>query len=360
MTKIDLTIQAIKAIAVLAPLVRPLTTAHASIPAAPLVLIDVTCAEGVVGRSYLFGYTPVSLRPLIEIIANLTEILLGKRVAPFKLKQEMDNTFRLLGRQGLLGMAMAGLDMAFWDALGKAANMSVATMLGGSEDAIPCYDSHGVFNAKTSVKELEQSLQLGFKAVKFKIGGGELQADIEAVKAIRDVIGTDIQLMIDYNQSLDAPEAIRRIRHLSQFDLHWVEEPVPAEDFAGHAAVRTASEVAIQTGENWWFPEDAARAIAAKVSDFAMLDIMKIGGVTGWTQAASIADGASLPVSSHIFIEASTHVMAVTPRAHLLEYLDVASAVLAEPFELKEGTLTPRGPGLGLQWNASAIEKYAV
>ncbi len=360
MSNTGLTIQGIKAIPVLAPLIRPITTAHASIPAAPLILIDVICDEGVVGRSYIFGYTPVSLRPLVEIITNLGETLHGKKVVPFKLKQEMDNTFRLLGRQGLLGMAMAGLDMAFWDALGKAANMPVARLLGGTEDPIPCYDSHGVFNAKTSVNELEQSLQLGFKAVKFKIGGDKLQADIEAVKAIREIIGTDILLMIDYNQSLDVPEAVRRIRHLSQYDLHWVEEPVPAEDFAGHAAIRSASEVAIQTGENWWFPEDAARAISAKASDFAMLDIMKIGGVTGWTQAAAIAHSASLPVSSHIFIEASTHVMAVTPGAHLLEYLDVASAILADPLEIEGGTLVPRGPGLGIKWNASAVEKYTV
>ena len=145
MTKSDLTIQDIKAVAVLAPLVRPLTTAHTSIPAAPLVLIDVECSDGIVGRAYVFGYAPVSLRPLVELIANVKEFLIGRKVAPFKLKQELDAQFRLLGRQGLLGMALAGLDMAFWDALGKSADMSVAALLGGSDDAIPCYDSHGMF-----------------------------------------------------------------------------------------------------------------------------------------------------------------------------------------------------------------------
>jgi len=358
MTK--LTIEHIKATPVLAPLARPITTAHATIPAAPLVLIDVTCTQGITGCSYIFGYTPLSLSALVQVINNLEGLLIGKPVEPEKLKNEMDDTFRLLGRQGLLGMALAGLDMALWDAAGKAAGKSVVEMLGGSEEAITCYDSHGVFNKNTSPKDLEHSMTLGFKAVKFKIGGETLQNDIDAVKAIRDIIGSDIKLMVDYNQSLDVREAIRRISYLSQFDLHWVEEPVPAEDFAGHAAVREASEVPIQTGENWWFAEDAARATAAQISDHAMLDIMKIGGITGWMQAVKITNAACLPVSSHIFIEASAHVMPVTPRAHMLEYLDVASAILSEPLEVKDGTITARGPGLGIEWDVAAVEEYGV
>ena len=355
-----LIIEDIKATPVLAPLARPIITANITIPAAPLILIDVICSNGVTGKSYLFGYTPLSLHPIVDLLGSLSELVRGKEVAPYTLKMELDNKFRLLGRQGLLGMAMAGVDMACWDALGRAAGLSVAKMLGGSEDPIICYDSHGVFNAQTSSKDLEQSLHLGFKAVKVKIGGGELQEDIDAVKSIRNIIGEDTKLMVDYNQSLDVPEAIRRIRYLSEFDLHWVEEPVLAEDFFGHNRVRDASNVAIQTGENWWFPEDAARAVKANVSDFAMLDIMKIGGVTGWMQAAAIVNGASLPISSHIFIEASSHVMSATPGAHMLEYLDVASAVLADPLEIQDGTLKPRGPGLGIEWNESAVEKYLV
>ena len=115
----------------------------------------------------------------------------------------------------------------------------------------------------------------------------------------------------------------------------------------------------IQTGENWWFPEDAARAIAARASDFAMLDIMKIGGVTGWMRAAGQAEGASLPVSSHLFVEASAHMLAVTPTAHWHEYLDIASAVLAEPIAVQGGKVQARGPGLGMDWDEKAVAKYA-
>lgn len=356
----ELIIKEIKATAVLAPLARPITTAHTAIPAAPLVLIDVLCSKDIIGRSYIFGYTPVSLTPLVKTIENLAEIWCGSPVAPETLRQEMDDRFRLLGRQGFLGMAMAGLDMAFWDALGKAQDISLAKLLGGSEAPIPCYDSFGVFNADSSPSEIEHSLKLGFKALKFKIGGTDVQADIKAVKAIRNIIGPDIALMVDYNQSLNPTEAIERIKRLAEFSLDWVEEPVPAEDFSGHAAVRKASEIPIQTGENWWFPEDAVRATEAQISDHVMLDIVKIGGVTGWLQAAKIVESAALPVSSHLFIEASAHVLAVTPNAHLLEYLDVASAILADPHPIKDGTLSPRGPGLGIDWDLKAIQNYAT
>ena len=140
----------------------------------------------------------------------------------------------------------------------------------------------------------------------------------------------------------------------------WIEEPVPAEDLAGHAAVRAASPVRIQTGENWWFPRDMAKAIAAGALDYAMPDLMKIGGITGWLSAMGQAEAASIPMSSHLFIEASAHVLPVTPTAHWLEFLDVAGAVLAEPFRPIDGKVTARGPGLGIEWDEAAVKKFAV
>ena len=129
-----LTIKGIKARAVSVPLTRPITTAFAVIPSAPLVLIDVETDQGIVGRSYIFGYSPITLRPLVELIANLTEMLRGKSVSPVERMRDFENGFRLLGRQGLLGMAISGLDMAFWDVLARAKDQSVARLLGGEDN----------------------------------------------------------------------------------------------------------------------------------------------------------------------------------------------------------------------------------
>ena len=351
-------IKKVTARAVLAPLARPITTAHASIPQAPLVLVDVECGNGVIGRAYLFTYLPIALGPVRQMCVSIGEALTGKPTEPVARMAEMESMFRLLGRQGIAGMSMAGLDLALWDAAAKSRDMSVARMLGASHDAIECYDSNGIFAPDRDVEALEATLAKGFRAVKFKIGEASEQADVDVIAAIRKVTGPGIRLMIDYNQSLSAPEALRRITRFEDegFALHWVEEPVGAEDFAGHATIRSKVRTPIQSGENWCMPEGAAMAIQAGISDHAMLDVMKIGGVTGWQKAAAMAQAVSLPVSSHIFIEASAHVLAATPDAHMLEYLDVAGFILVEPRAVVDGMIAPQGPGLGIEWDERAVQ----
>jgi len=354
------TIRDLQARAVAAPLTRPLRTAVGEIPDAPLLLLDVMTDADIIGRAYLFGYTPVTLKPMAELVHNLKGLLVGKGVSPVERMRDFDRAFRLLGRQGLLGMVISGLDMALWDILARARNVPLAVLLGGEVKPLPAYDSYGLVDPAGDRAAIEQAAENGFSGIKIKIGGSALERDLAAVAGVRDIIGDDIRLMVDYNQSLSVPEAVRRIRRLAEHDLHWVEEPVPAEDLAGHAEVRAASPVPIQTGENWWFPEGMASAVAAHASDFAMLDIMKIGGVTGWLRAAGQAEAASLPVSSHLFIEASAHVLAVTPGAHWLEYLDVAGAVLTNRIAVDRGTVTALGPGLGIDWDETAVARYTL
>ncbi len=360
MSDLKLTIRSIDARAVNAPLKRPVRTAMGTIPSAPLVLVDAVTEQGAVGHAYIFGYTLPALAPLVRLVGDIGAESCGKPAAPVARLRELDRRFRLLGWQGLVGMAVAGIEMALWDALGRAMNAPVACLLGGVPMPLPAYDSYGAIDPKTDERDIAASLAKGFKAIKIKLGDGGFERDIASVKAVRSMIGPRTALMVDYNQSLDAVEARRRIARLAEFDIHWVEEPVPAEDLAGHAKVRAGSPIPIQTGENWWFPRGMAAAVAAGASDYAMLDIMKIGGVTGWLGAAGQAEAASLPVSSHLFIEASAHVLAVTPTAHWLEYLDIAGAVLAEPNEVRDGMVTAKGPGFGMAWDEAAVAKYKL
>jgi mandelate racemase len=355
-----LTISAVTAKAVIVPLARPVRTAVGTIAASPLVLIDVSTREGITGRAYIFAYTPAALPALHRIVLDIGAELAGMAAAPQDVMRHFDRRFRLIGLQGLLGMAISGVDMALWDALGQAAGLSVAQLLGGTPRALTAYDSYGAIDIKADADVLAASVASGFKAIKIKIGDRDLPGDIATVKAVREIVGPEIRLMADYNQSLDVPEAIRRIRHLAEFGLHWFEEPVKAEDLAGHARVRAETGAPIQTGENWWFPAGMQTAIAAQACDHAMPDLMKIGGVTGWLTAAGLAAGAGLPMSSHLFPEASAHVMTVTPTAHLIEWLDFAGGVLAEPMQAVDGHITPRGPGLGIAWDEEAAARFAA
>lgn len=355
-----LTLADIRARAVVAPLRRSIRTASGAIESSPLVLLDVTTDQGISGRAYLFAYTPTVLRPLLALVEQLRPLLRGQPVVPLARQQQLERQFRLLGLQGLLGMVVAGLDMAFWDALGKAAGQPVACLLGGEPCPLRAYDSWGLIDPARDAAALERSVEQGFRGIKIKLGMGDLAEDVATVREVRRIIGDDVALMVDYNQSLDPGEAIRRIRALEAFGLEWVEEPVAAQDLHGHARVRSQSRVPVQTGENWWFPRDAERAIYAGACDRMMPDLMKIGGITGWISVMGLAQGASMPVSSHLFIEASAHVLAVTPTCDWLEYMDFGSPVLAQPCLPNRGCVTAQGPGLGLEWNEAAVEKYLV
>jgi len=353
-------IRGVRARAIVVPLKRPLRNAFGVFNAAPLVLIDVETDRGATGHAYIFAYSDLTQKPLVQLIEGIGRELSGKPVAPYDLIAALDAKFRLLGWQGLVGMAVSGLDMAFWDALGQVAGKPVVELLGGSAKPIRAYDSYGVVDPVADERALRHSLEQGFRGIKIKGGDGDAANDERMVKGVRALLGPDIALMIDFNQSLDPAEATRRIDRLAPYDLTWVEEPVAQENLSGHAKVREMSPTPIQAGENWWFPRGFAEAIEAGASDFIMPDVMKCGGVTGWLQIAAQASAANIPMSSHLFAEASAHLLAVTPTAHWLEYLDFAGAILAQPAKIVDGAVTARGPGLGLEWNESAVAKYLV
>ncbi len=348
--------------AVMAPLATPITTAQANIPAAPLVIVDVQTDADISGTAYVFGYTPLMLKPLVTFLDSLNDSLAGQPADPGHITTHTTAQFRLLGRQGMVGMALAGLDLALWDAAGKAADQPVATLLGADPRPLKCYDSQGIFVPGRDNRLIEASLAKGFQAIKVKLGFPTLAEDITALTALRALTGPDIDLMLDYNQGFDAAEAIHRIKAIEDagLNLKWVEEPVPAEDTADYQAVRAAVSTPIQSGENWWHAADAERMINAGTTDLAMPDIIKIGGITGWQQATRICDQADIPVSSHLFIEPSAHALSATNGAHLLEWLDVAGGLMHTPQSLDNGYTTARGPGLGIQWDDAKIAHHAA
>jgi mandelate racemase len=353
-----LTVRDVRVRPVVVPLDPPLETAGGTIPTAPLVLVDVLTEEGVSGSGYVFCYTPAALHPTARLVRNLGELIAGGPAAPAIVEETLQRHVRLLGPQGLTGMAIAAIDIALWDALAKACALPLAGLLGGASVPVPAYASLRAISPERVAAEAEDAAGKGFTAVKIKVGRSDLAADLEAVRAVRRAVGDRVQLMVDYNQCLEVPEAIRRAAALDGEGLNWIEEPVRADDYAGHAAVAREARTPIQIGENWWGPHDMAKSLAAGASDCVMIDVTKIGGVTGWLRASALADAAGTPASSHIFPEISAHLLAVTPTRHWLEHLDFAGPVLRTPVELRDGRLAAAtGPGIGLDWNEEAVER---
>jgi mandelate racemase len=329
-------------------------------PLDPIVLIDIGTEQGVVGKSYVRCYTPLALVPLARLIGNLSALLVGQSAAPLHVERLLLRHFRLLGPQGLTGAAIAGVDMALWDARARAHDLPLVTLLGGEPKPITAYASLRTMSPGGAAAEAEESLSMGFGAIKLKVGRADLAADLETIAAVRRAVGDGVRLMLDYNQSLAVADAIDRVHALDDAGVYWIEEPTRADDFDGHARIAASARTPIQLGENWWGPSDMVKSIQARASDHVMLDAMKIGGVTGWLRGAALAHGAGLLASSHTFPEFSAHLLGVTPTAHYLEYLDHVGPILERPVQIRDGhALIGDAPGAGIEWDEEAIRKLA-
>jgi mandelate racemase len=355
-----MTITSIRATPVIVPLDRPLTTASGKIDRAPLILIDLETREGATGRAYLFAYFPLMLKPLHELVGALATLVIGDEVRPQVIEAKLRARFTLLGgTRGLAGIAIAGLEMAAWDALAIAAGAPLVEVLGGAPRPIRAYNSLGMIRTSDVDAGVEETVRLGFTGLKIKIGWPTLADDLAVVRATRRALPATCALMVDFNQSLDVVEAIRRGRALDSEGVHWIEEPVRCDDFVAAARVAEAVDTPIQIGENFAGIHDMQLAFSAAASDLVMPDVQQIGGVSGWLRAAALAQTMGTPLSSHIFMEVSSHLLAVTPTCDWLEYLDLAGRVLEEPLVVQQGQITASTkPGSGLVWKADAVTRY--
>lgn len=344
---------------VLVPMAEPHQTASGIVAQSPLVLTDVVTDDGVAGHSMVFTYTPAALKPTADLIANIAPLIQGDPLAPACIVQKLAGKFRLLGTQGLVGMAMAAIDMALWDALARTSNLPLVRLLGGSSKPVRAYGAIGYDGEIGSANTAEALAAQGFSGVKAKIGYPTVHEDVAVIRAIRKAAGDAVAVMVDYNQSLSPAEAVQRLRHLDDEGLTWVEEPTLAHDYAGHAQVAREAQTPIQTGENLWGSTDFAHAIDAGASDYLMPDVMKIGGVTGWLRASALAQSKGIPVSNHLWPEISARLLCCTPTAHWLEYSDWWNPVLAEPLVIEKGmAIVDDTPGSGVLWNEDAVSKY--
>lgn len=353
---------------VLAPMRRPLCTATGQVTVAPLLLIDLLTDAGyehdLVGRSYLFSVSAEHLAPLTHLVRAMGQLIKGAPLAPRVLEERLRERYRLLGLQHLVLMALAGIDMAAWDALGQALDQPLAALLGGEPRPVRAYNSNGLGlqALKGLARETEELMSLGLPGIKLRLGYPSLAQDLQAVETVQRIVGPEVALMVDYNQALTVTEAIRRGQALDQqAQLCWIEEPVRADDFEGCALVAQAVRTPIQMGENLMGPQHMALALKQRCCDFIMPDVQRLGGVSAWLRAAALADAMDLEMSSHLFPEVSASLLCVTPTAHWLEYVDWADAILENPLVPRAGEISPAGvPGSGLRWLQEAVDRYRV
>jgi mandelate racemase len=357
----QLTVRSVQCTAVAVPMRFPLGTSAATVREAPLLLIDLATEQGITGRAYLFCYRPSGSVAVAAVLREAVALVAGDPLSPQAIAAKLGRRYALIGVTGVVRMALSALDMALWDALAVAAGLPLAAMLGAAPRPLPAYNSCGLglMAPQAAADEAEQLLEGGFRAVKLRLGHATLAEDLAVTRAVRRRLADGIAIMVDYNQALTVAEALARGHAMANEGVYWLEEPIRHDDMAGYVKLAGALALPIQIGENFDGAKAMAAALEARACDFVMPDAGRIGGVTGWLQAAGVAAARDVEMSSHLLPEVSAHLLAATPTAHWLEYVDWANMILAEPLAIRDGhAVASAKPGTGIAWNPDGVARY--
>lgn len=198
--------------------------------------------------------------------------------------------------------------------------------------------------------------------MKLRLGGGAAPTgEIERLRLLREAVGDDVDLMVDVNRGWSVNQAVAIGRQLEEYAPYWLEDPVDHHDLAGQARVADALNVPIAAGEYHYGIEPFRYMLERHSIDIAMIDLMRVGGLTRWMKVAHVAESFNVPVVSHLTPEFLCHAMAAIPNGIYTEYMPWSLPLYKEPPRIEDGLLLlPQTPGLGLEFDDDAIRLYRV
>ena len=352
------------------PRPRPISNGKYTYATVRLNLVRVYTDEGLYGVGWAGG-PGLSAPMTIALVEHFKEALIGED--PFNYRRIWENMWlpKVVGRRGLTTWIISAVDIALWDLMGKALGMPVHKLLGGFRDRIPTYVAGGYYEEGKGLRELaremEENLELGARAVKMKIGGVEINQDVERVRVVRETIGPDVKLMVDANNAYVAYQAVEIARKMEPYDVFWFEEPVAPDDYEGHARVAQASSIPVATGENEYTRYGFRDLIQHGSASILNADAQILGGITEFMNVASLAAAHDLHVAPHGAQEVHIHLVAAIPNGLILEfYRETVNPLHGRIFEESltlddDGCVSvPQTPGLGMEPNWEVLEPYRV
>ena len=264
---------------------------------------------------------------------------------------------------GLVTLAAAAIDVALWDIKGKAAGLPLFRLLGGDRSQVPAYASGYLwrnYDAEMLASTGRELVRRGFRAMKFRMGAEkDSQVEIDRMCALRDAVGSEIDLMVDINQGWDVDRSIRVGRAMDRCNLYWLEDPVHHQDYAGMTRIAASLDTPIATGEYHFGIVPFQHMLEQKSVDIVMVDLLRAGGITHWMKVAHMAEGFNKPVVSHLAPEILGHCVAAVPNGLNVEHMPWALPLFKETPEVVDGLIAlPEQPGLGLEFDQSAIQSF--
>jgi L-alanine-DL-glutamate epimerase-like enolase superfamily enzyme len=318
------------------------------------------------------GVGVCAVQPIIEAtIEHLIPLLIGED--PIDVERLWHKMWvpKLIGRRDMTTRAIGGIDIALWDLRAKVAGMPLYKMLGGFRNRMPTYVTGGYYVKGEGIKELQREMQdsveMGARAVKMKIGAVPINEDVARVKAVREAIGPDVKLLIDANCAYHAYEAIQLARKVEDYDIFWFEEPVAPDDYEGHKRLAASSIIPIATGENEYTRYGFRDLIATGAVPILNADAKVLGGITEWLKVAALAQAHDLHVAPHGSQDIHVSLVSSISNGLLLEFHRDSTNPLWQkayknPLTLNDdGTVSPpEVPGAGIDPNYEVLEQYRV
>lgn len=353
-------IRAVRSTIVSVPVVHRILSSVRDTGSVINVLVELITDHDLTGVSYVAGFTLAKARATCCLLEELGEAITGMPSDDIgAVWDRMWSVLTLAGHAGLPVFALSAIDVALWDLRAKSRDLPLHRLLGTHHERLAAYASDGCWLSEDQTSVVDQAVSFvdrGFGMLKLRFGRRDPQDDLAVLRAVRRAVGEAIELLVDVNQGWTTERAHGVGPSLSEERVHWLEEPIAAENVAGLAVLRRDLLVPLAAGENAYMPEGIATLTDADAVSVVMPDLQRVGGVSGWLRARAIADAAGVLLSPHLFPEVNAHLLATCPDPGPLEWVSWAEPLLAEPLCVRDGmAVVPDRPGLGLSFDRSAV-----
>ena len=327
------------------------------------VIVQLYTDEGAESFGICTTSNNMRVKSLKACLDDLAPVVIGQDVA--RINEAWQKLWAATGGMGHTGygiMALSAIDNALWVLRAKMLNLPLSTLLGGYREKVPAYCSYLLWRNWTIdqlQKDAADVVKMGFKAMKMRMGTYPFDVEVQRYKAVREVVGKDIDIMVDCNWAYTTPQAIRLGRMLDGLGLFWFEDPLTSDDAEQIAQVSAALDTPIVVGETWSTKYGFRTLFEKKASDIVMIDVQKVGGVTEWMRVAAMASAFNIPVASHLFDDISCHLVGAIPNGIWCEYMPWYDKIYMNPPQVKDGFIEiPKVPGIGWEIDPQAFKKF--
>jgi len=349
----DLAIREVKIYKASSELKKPISDATHTLTEISFLVMRIQLENGVIGESYLlsFQYSP---NAIIGALKDVIPFIKGHKVNETGLVyQKLEETFEYFGNQGLLRWSQAAVNIAMWDAWGKTLGQPIHKILGVTKEKVSIYGSGGwiSYSIDELIEEVTDYANRGFKAVKIKVGSPKVETDLERLKKVREAVGNKVDIMMDANQGMSLPNAIKLSNNAKDLNINWFEEPVNNQDFQAYQILKNQTGISLAMGEREFDTLALRELVTKNALDIWQPDILRIGGVEAWRESAALADSFHLPVLPHYYKDYDVPLLCTISNGVGAESFDWVDSLIDNPMVIKDGFAQPHDlPGWGFNF----------